>query len=110
MGKHRVEVDHLGWLPLPGVHGVDGVALARQEKPDAVLMDIVAMQVKEIETISIFRYANDYERSIALIASGQINVKPLISKKIHFNQSIQAFELAASAPADVIKIIIDFDL
>ena len=76
----------------------------------AVPMDIVAMQVKEIETISIFRYANDYERSIALIASGQINVKPLISKNFHFIQSIEAFELAASAPPDVIKIIIDFDL
>ena len=31
---------------------------------------------REIETVSIFRYVNDYERSVALIASGQINVKP----------------------------------
>lgn len=74
-----------------------------------VPMDIVAMQVKEIETIAIFRYVNDYERSIALIASGQIDVKPLISKRFHFDDSIQAFELAASAPSDVIKIIIDCD-
>lgn len=72
-----------------------------------VPMDIVAMQVKEIETVSIFRYANDYERSVALIASGQIDVKPLISRRFAFEDSIKAFELAASAPADVIKVVID---
>jgi len=77
---------------------------------EPVSMDIVAMQVKEIETISIFRYVNNYERSIALIASGQINVKPLISKHFHFDQSILAFESAASASPDIIKIIIDCDL
>lgn len=73
-----------------------------------VPMDIVAMQVKEIVTYSIFRYANDYERSVALIASGQIDVAPLISRRYAFKDSIKAFELAASAPADVIKVVIDF--
>jgi D-xylulose reductase len=74
---------------------------------DLVPMDIVAMQVKEIETVSIFRYANDYERSVALIASGQIDVKPLISRRFAFEDSIKAFELAASAQPDVIKVVID---
>ncbi|WP_321927454.1 NAD(P)-dependent alcohol dehydrogenase [Paraburkholderia guartelaensis] len=74
---------------------------------DLVPMDIVAMQVKEIETVGIFRYANDYERSIALIASGQINVKPLISCRYAFKDSIEAFDLAASAQPDVIKVLID---
>ncbi len=27
MGKHRVEVDHLGWLAFPAAHHLDGVAL-----------------------------------------------------------------------------------
>jgi D-xylulose reductase len=41
------------------------------------------------------------------VASGQINVKPLISRRFAFEDSIKAFEYAASAPADVIKIMID---
>ena len=56
---------------------------------------------------TIFRYANDYERAINFIASGQINVEPLISKRYPFEQSLEAFEYAASAPADMIKILID---
>jgi D-xylulose reductase len=72
-----------------------------------VLFDIVACQVKEIVMYTIFRYANDYERAINFIASGQIDVKPLISKRFAFADSIKAFEYAASAPPDVIKIMID---
>jgi D-xylulose reductase len=72
-----------------------------------VPIDIVAMQVKEITTYSIFRYANDYERSVALIASGQIDVKPLISRRYAFEDSKAAFDFAASAPADVIKVVIN---
>jgi D-xylulose reductase len=72
-----------------------------------VPIDIVAAQVKEIVMYTIFRYANDYERAINFIASGQINVKPLISRHFAFEDSIKAFEYAASAPAEVIKIMID---
>jgi D-xylulose reductase len=72
-----------------------------------VPIDVVALQVKEIITYTIFRYANDYERAINFIASGHINVKPLISKRFDFADSIKAFEYAASAPPDVIKIMID---
>jgi len=72
-----------------------------------VPIDIVAAQVKEIVMYTIFRYANDYERAINFIASGQINVKPLISRHFAYADSIKAFEYAASAPSDVIKIMID---
>ncbi len=72
-----------------------------------VPIDLVALQVKEITMFTIFRYANDYERAINFIASGQINVEPLISKRYPFEQSLEAFEYAASAPADMIKILID---
>lgn len=72
-----------------------------------VPIDIVAMQVKEITTYSIFRYANDFERSVQLIASGQVNVKPLISKRFKFEDSVEAFDFAASGHPEVIKVVID---
>lgn len=83
------------------------VFVGMPQKP--VPIDIVALQVKEIECISIFRYVNNYDRALALIASGQVDVKPLISKRFHFNESISAFDFAISAPPDVIKVMIDCD-
>ena len=56
---------------------------------------------------TIFRYANAYERAVNYIASGQIDVKPLISKRYAFADSVKAFEYAASGPSDAIKIIIN---
>ncbi len=81
------------------------VFVGMPERP--VPIDIVAMQIKEITTYSIFRYANDFERSVALIASGQINVKPLISRRFRFEDSVEAFDFAASGRPEVIKVVID---
>jgi len=65
-------------------------------------IDIVGLQVKEATLKTIFRYANVYDRAINLIASGKIDLKPLISETFGFEDSIQAFERAAEArPSDV---------
>ncbi|EJZ19111.1 xylitol dehydrogenase, partial [Rhizobium sp. Pop5] len=49
-----------------------------------------------------FRYAHQYERSIALLASGRVDLKPLISGTFKFEDSIKAFDRAVEArPSDV---------
>ncbi|WP_313029483.1 NAD(P)-dependent alcohol dehydrogenase [Brucella sp.] len=69
---------------------------------DTVPIDIVALQVKEIRLVTVFRYANVYDRAIALLTEGKINVKPLISATYDFNESIEAFSRAdAARPTDV---------
>ncbi len=70
-------------------------------------IDIVEAQTKEIEFQSIFRYANVYDRTVKYIASGQINVKPLITHRFGFSEALKAFDFAAGMPADAIKIMID---
>ncbi len=72
-----------------------------------VPVDIVANQVKEVVMYTIFRYANDYQRAINFIGSGQIDVKPLISAHFKFEDAVKAFDFAASAPPGVIKTIIE---
>lgn len=68
----------------------------------AVPIDVVLAQSKEIRMETVFRYANLFDRAVALIASGKIDVKPLISKVYPFKDSITAFERAARAePTDV---------
>ncbi|WP_415184684.1 NAD(P)-dependent alcohol dehydrogenase [Phaeovulum sp.] len=73
-----------------------------------VAMDIVALIVKEIHIVTAFRYANVYDRAIALLASGKIDVKPLISASYPFTQSIDAFERADQARPDDVKLQIFF--
>jgi D-xylulose reductase len=64
--------------------------------------DVVAAQAKEVRIETIFRYANAYPRAVALLASGKVDLKPLISASFPFEQSIAAFERAAEGrPGDV---------
>jgi D-xylulose reductase len=67
-----------------------------------VMVDIVALQAKEIRVETVFRYANVYDRAIALMAKGKIDVKPLITATFDFADSVTAFERAAEGrPRDI---------
>lgn len=80
--------------------GAQLVAIGMPVAPVAV--DIVALIVREISIVTAFRYANVYDRAIALLASGRIDVKPLISASYPFAQSVEAFKRAdAASPCDV---------
>ncbi|MEM8572337.1 MAG: NAD(P)-dependent alcohol dehydrogenase [Pseudomonadota bacterium] len=69
---------------------------------DPVPVDIVLAQSKEIRMETVFRYANMYDRAIALIASGKVDLKPLISETFDFHESVAAFDRAVEArPTDV---------
>ena len=69
---------------------------------DPVPVDIVLAQSKEIRMETVFRYANMYERAIALIGSGKVDLNPLITKTFDFDDSIAAFDRAVEArPQDV---------
>ncbi len=74
-----------------------------------VPVDVVALQAKEISIETIFRYVNIFPTVLNLIASGKLNVKPLVTKTYSFDQSVQAFEYAAGLPAEDVKIMIDLE-
>lgn len=76
---------------------------------EPVKFDIVAAQVKEITFKTIFRYANMYPKTINLIASGRIDVKPLISRKYKFDDSISAYQRAVEAHSSDVKIVIEME-
>jgi len=48
--------------------------------------------------------------ALALIASGQVDVKPFISRTFAFEDGIRAFEEAAAGRATDVKIQIEFPL
>jgi D-xylulose reductase len=72
-----------------------------------VPVDIVAAQAKEARMETVFRYANQYPRAVALMASGKIDVKPLITDKYKFTDAVKAFEYAADPRPRTVKTVIE---
>lgn len=69
---------------------------------EPVAVDIVGLQAKEVRIETVFRYANIYPRAINLIASGKVDLKPLITGTFPFNDSVAAFDRAVEQrPTDV---------
>ena len=84
-------------LPRPG-----GTIVVVGLPVEPVAVDIAGASVKEVRIENVFRYAHQYDRAIALIASGKVDLKPLISETFAFEDSIKAFERAVEArPSDV---------
>jgi len=71
---------------------------------DPVPVDIVGLQAKELRLETVFRYANVYDRAIALMASGKVDLKPLISDSIPFADSIAGFDRAVEARDTDVKL------
>jgi D-xylulose reductase len=70
--------------------------------PDRVAFDVNGAIAREIRIETVFRYANVFDRALNLIASGKVDLKPLITETFPFEQSIEAFERAAEGrPADI---------
>jgi L-iditol 2-dehydrogenase len=61
---------------------------------------------KELDVHGVNRYCNTYPRAIALLASGAIDVRPLISHRFPFNEVLQAFSFAESHPEETIKVMV----
>ena len=75
---------------------------------DPVPVDIVGLQARELRVETVFRYANVYDRAIALIASGKVDLKPLISATLPFEDSILGFDRAVEARETDVKLQITF--
>lgn len=86
-------------LPRPG-----GAIVIVGLPVEPVKVDIAAASTKEVRIENVFRYAHQYERAIALIASGKVDLKPLISETFAFEDAIKAFDRAVEARPDDVKL------
>ncbi|HSI42059.1 MAG TPA: NAD(P)-dependent alcohol dehydrogenase [Xanthobacteraceae bacterium] len=71
---------------------------------DPIKFDVPAAIIKEARIETVFRYANNFDRAVNLIASGKVDLKPLISDTFDFAQSIAAFDRAAKGLPDDVKL------
>lgn len=86
-------------LPRPG-----GAIVVVGLPVEPVRIDVAGASVKEVRIENVFRYAHQYERAIALIASGKVDLKPLISETFAFEDAVAAFDRAVEARPDDVKL------
>lgn len=91
-------------LPRPG-----GTIVVVGLPVDPINFDIATLSVREITIASVFRYAHQYDRAIALMASGRVDLKPLISETFRFEESIEAFDRAVEGRPTDVKLQIKMD-
>jgi D-xylulose reductase len=68
-----------------------------------IAYDVAAAMVKEARVEHVFRYAHVYPRAIALMGSGKLDVKPLITDTFRFGESVRAFDFAVNMPPTSVK-------
>ena len=74
-----------------------------------VPMDLNAITQKELTYKGVFRYRNTYPTAIDLISSGQINVKPLITKRFAWQQVKDAMDCAHKEASTQIKVMTEWN-
>jgi len=69
----------------------------------SIAYDVVYAATKEARVEHVFRYAHVYPRTVALLGSGKIDVKPLITDRFAFADSVAAFDFAVHMPPTSVK-------
>ncbi|WP_131118640.1 NAD(P)-dependent alcohol dehydrogenase [Lichenihabitans psoromatis] len=69
-----------------------------------VAIDVTTAAAKELRIETVFRYANVFDRALAMIASGKVDLKPLITHTYNFEDSVAAFDRAAEGRPDDVKL------
>lgn len=85
-----------------------GVVLLIGMGAEEVQVPLLSAACREVDIRGVFRYKNSYPKAVNLIASGKIDVKPVISHRFKLEEAHEAFELARSGKG--VKIMIDCGL
>jgi L-iditol 2-dehydrogenase len=83
-----------------------GVVLLVGLGPANVTVPIVDAAVREVDIRGVFRYANCYPLALDLIATGKVDVKPLITHHFKLEETLQAFETSRTGAGGAIKVMI----
>lgn len=72
-------------------------------------LNIGAAAVREVDLLSLWRYANTFPTAIDLVERGKIDLKPLVTHQFDLEKAGEALEMALSKPAGLIKVVITSD-
>ncbi|XP_022913174.1 sorbitol dehydrogenase [Onthophagus taurus] len=83
-----------------------GVAVLIGMGQNEVTLPLTSALIREVDIKGIFRYANDYQTALDLVASGKVNVKPLVTHHFKIEETVDAFETAVKSLGNPVKIMI----
>ncbi|XP_074107594.1 sorbitol dehydrogenase [Cotesia typhae] len=83
-----------------------GVAVLVGMGAPEIKIPLINALVREVDIRGVFRYVNAYPDALALIASGKVNVKPLITHNFTMEQTVDAFNAAKTPASGAIKVMI----
>lgn len=69
-------------------------------------LPLASALIREVDIKGVFRYVNDYETALAMVSSGKIDVKPLITHEFAMEQTLDAFGAAMDPKSKSIKVLI----
>ena len=75
---------------------------------EKVHYDFFALNSKEVDVLSVFRYRNIYPMAINAIAAGSINVAPIATNLFSFEQVAKAFDVAKNQKQTALKVVVQF--
>nr|KAG5701049.1 hypothetical protein BaRGS_008770 [Batillaria attramentaria] len=65
--------------------------------------------MREIDIKGIMRYANCYPTALSLVATGAVDVKPLITHHFSLDETVKAFQTAVTPESQAVKVMIHCD-
>ncbi|CAG4935936.1 unnamed protein product [Colias eurytheme] len=71
-----------------------GVAVLVGMGSSELTLPLAGAVAREVDIRGIFRYVNEYPIALSLVASGQINVKPLVTHHYSLEETLEAYEVA----------------
>ncbi|XP_055314913.1 sorbitol dehydrogenase-like isoform X5 [Sitodiplosis mosellana] len=74
--------------------------------PPDVKIPLISALTREIDIRGVFRYCNDYPAALALVSSGKINVKKMMTHHFDMEETKKAFDTARYNRDGAIKVII----
>lgn len=71
-------------------------------------IDLIELMRKEARLTTVWRYANTYPTALSLLASGRVDLHPLITHRFPFSKLPEAIEVARAGRPGTVKVIVEF--
>jgi L-iditol 2-dehydrogenase len=82
------------------------VTIVGWPETDTVAFPMNEVLEKELDVRGVNRYCNTFPAAIELLAAGRLDVKPLISHRFPFAESVKAFDFALHHRAETMKVMV----